>query len=83
MLYEFKSLLKETTRSAIGLYKIMIPISIVVKLLQYLGLITVLGDVLAPFMQVIGLPGTCGREGFGEGNLSWESGMARCRLTAA
>jgi len=60
MLYEFKSLLKETTRSAIGLYKIMIPISIVVKLLQYLGLITVLGDVLAPFMQVIGLPGTCG-----------------------
>jgi spore maturation protein SpmB len=60
MLYEFKSLLKETTRSAIGLYKIMIPISIIVKILQYMGLITVLGNVLAPFMKVIGLPGTCG-----------------------
>ncbi len=60
MLNEFKSLLKDTTKSAIGLYKIMIPISIVVKLLQYFGLITLFGEALAPLMQIIGLPGTCG-----------------------
>lgn len=60
MLNEFKSLIKDTTKSALGLYKIMIPISIAVKLLQYLGWITVLGDVLAPIMKLIGLPGACG-----------------------
>jgi len=60
MLNEFKSLVKDTTKSAIGLYKIMIPISIAVKLLQYLGWISILGDVLAPVMKFIGLPGACG-----------------------
>jgi hypothetical protein len=60
MFNEFKSLVKDTARSALGLYKIMIPISIAVKLLQYLGWITVLGDLLAPIMKWIGLPGACG-----------------------
>ncbi|WP_018341764.1 nucleoside recognition domain-containing protein [Cytophaga aurantiaca] len=60
MLNEFKSLLKDTTKSAVGLYKIMIPISIAVKLLQYLGWINMLGDALAPIMKLIGLPGACG-----------------------
>ena len=57
---EFKELLNDTIKSAIGLYKIMIPISIAVKLLQYFGLITYLGAALAPIMQLVGLPGTCG-----------------------
>jgi len=57
---EFKALLNDTIKSAIGLYKIMIPISIAVKLLQYFGLITYLGEALAPIMQLVGLPGTCG-----------------------
>lgn len=57
---EFKSLLNDTIKSAVGLYKIMIPISIAVKLLQYFGLITYLGTILAPIMQLMGLPGTCG-----------------------
>lgn len=60
MLNEFKSLVKDTTKSAIGLYKIMIPISIAVKVFQYLGWITILGDLLAPVMKLIGLPGACG-----------------------
>jgi hypothetical protein len=60
MIYQFKSLLKDTTKSALGLYKIMIPISIAVKLLQYLGWITILGDGLAPLMKMLGLPGACG-----------------------
>jgi hypothetical protein len=60
MLKEFRSLVKDTTKSAVGLYKIMIPISIAVKVLQYLGWISVLGDALAPVMKWIGLPGACG-----------------------
>ena len=60
MFNEFKSLIKDTAKSAAGLYKIMIPISIAVKLLQYLGWINILGDVLAPVMKIIGLPGACG-----------------------
>lgn len=38
----------------------MIPISIAVKVFQYLGWINVLGDMLAPVMKLIGLPGACG-----------------------
>ncbi|ABG60793.1 conserved hypothetical protein [Cytophaga hutchinsonii ATCC 33406] len=57
---EFKSLLKDTIKSAVGLYKIMIPISIIVKLLQYFGFIAILGEVLAPVMKLVGLPGACG-----------------------
>ena len=60
MIYQFKSLVKDTAKSALGLYKIMIPISIAVKLLQYLGWINILGDVLAPLMKMLGLPGACG-----------------------
>ena len=48
MINGFKNLLKDTGKSALLLYKIMIPISIGVKLLQYLGWIDVLGNVLAP-----------------------------------
>jgi len=60
MLNEFKGLVKDTAKSALGLYKIMIPISIAVKVLQYLGWINFLGDALAPLMKVVGLPGACG-----------------------
>jgi hypothetical protein len=60
MFNEFKSLIKDTTKSAIGLYKIMIPISIAVKLMQYLGWINFLGDALAPVMKLLDLPGACG-----------------------
>ncbi len=45
----------------------MIPISIIVKLLQMAGFITVIGDVLYPIMKYVGLPGEMG--------LVWASGM--------
>ncbi|MBC7450030.1 MAG: hypothetical protein H7259_00920 [Cytophagales bacterium] len=57
---EFKSLFADTLKTAISLYKIMIPISIAVKVLQYFGLISVMGIGLAPLMEAIGLPGECG-----------------------
>jgi hypothetical protein len=45
----------------------MIPISILVKILQELGLIVYIGDALAPLMNVMGLPGEMG--------LVWASAM--------
>ncbi len=58
--HEIKSLFTDTLKTAISLYKIMIPISIAVKVLQYFNLITVLGSWLSPLMEAIGLPGECG-----------------------
>jgi len=47
-------------RISLELYKIMIPIIIVVKILQELGLIVWLAKPLAPVMQLVGLPGEMG-----------------------
>jgi spore maturation protein SpmB len=60
MINNFKDLIKDTSNSALLLYKIMIPISIAVKLLQYIGWIDYLGSALAPIMKFVGLPGACG-----------------------
>lgn len=49
------------------MFKIMIPVSIVVKILQELGAIAVIGDALSPLMQCVGLPGEMG--------LVWATGM--------
>jgi hypothetical protein len=57
---EIKAFFRDTIKSTLGLYKIMIPISILVKLAQYLDLISILGNVLSPVMKTIGLPGECG-----------------------
>jgi hypothetical protein len=54
---EIKDTLKETCTTASTLFLIMIPISIVVKILSELGLITILGNYLQPAMGVVGLPG--------------------------
>lgn len=42
------------------LFKIMIPVSIIVKLLQEFNLISYIGDVLSPVMKLVGLPGEMG-----------------------
>jgi spore maturation protein SpmB len=60
MINSFKDLIKDTSKSALLLYKIMIPISIAVKLLQYVGSIDYLGSALTPIMKFVGLPGACG-----------------------
>jgi spore maturation protein SpmB len=49
------------------MFKFMIPISIVVKILQDTGWIVYVGDALAPLMRLMGLPGEMG--------LVWASAM--------
>ncbi|MEI6122739.1 MAG: nucleoside recognition domain-containing protein [Bacteroidota bacterium] len=67
-LYEFlASLLKDVYRTILVLFKIMIPVSIMVKILQMLGFISVIGHLLYPIMKFVGLPGEMG--------LVWASGM--------
>ena len=63
----FTSLLKDVFRTVLILFRIMIPISIIVKILQMLGIIQVIGEVLYPVMKYAGLPGEMG--------LVWATGM--------
>jgi hypothetical protein len=56
----FYSLLKEAGSMSLMLFKIMIPVSIVVKLLQELNAIHYIGNVLSPVMHLVGLPGEMG-----------------------
>ena len=55
-----KELVRNTIKTAIALFKIMIPVSIIVKILQETGLIHYVGDALNPFMKIVGLPGEMG-----------------------
>ena len=65
---ELKNILKESSLTTFELLKIMIPISIIVKILSELGLIKIIGNALAPVMNLIGLPGDFG--------LVWATAMA-------
>ncbi len=65
---EVKTILKEASLTTFELLKIMIPISILVKILSELGLIKIIGNALAPVMNLIGLPGDFG--------LVWATAMA-------
>lgn len=53
-------LFAETCRISGRLFKLMIPILIVVKILQEVGGIVFLGNLLSPVMQTVGLPGSMG-----------------------
>ncbi len=57
---EVKTILKEASLTTFELLKIMIPISILVKILSELGLIKIIGNALTPVMNLIGLPGDFG-----------------------
>ncbi len=57
---EIKGILKETGSTYFFLLKIMIPISIIVKILEEIGAIEVIGKNLAPTMGIVGLPGEFG-----------------------
>lgn len=61
------SILKDTYSTSMVLFKIMIPVSIVVKILQETGAIVYIGRALAPLMKLVGLPGEMG--------IVWASGM--------
>lgn len=57
---EVKSIFKEVFFTVFTLLKIIIPISIVVKILKELGLIEIVGRFLSPVMRIVGLPGESG-----------------------
>ena len=57
---EVKETLKDSGSTYFFLLKIMIPISIIVKILEEYGLIEIIGENLSPAMGVIGLPGEFG-----------------------
>ncbi len=57
---EAKETFLDAGKTTFWLLKIMIPISIIVKILAELGIIGILGDYLSPAMNVIGLPGDFG-----------------------
>jgi len=57
---DIKEILKDTGSTYFFLLKIMIPISIIVKILEEYGLIEVIGNNLAPAMGIVGLPGEFG-----------------------
>lgn len=55
-LHNFRTVLDESIRVYAELLKIMIPTLIVVKVLEELGAMQIIGSVLAPIMSVTGLP---------------------------
>jgi len=55
-----KALLLKSIDLSITLFKIMVPIIIVIKVLEELGFIIVLSDALSPVMELVGLPGAMG-----------------------
>ena len=60
ILQEIKDIGRDAVVTTLTLLKIMIPVSIIVKLLQETRLIEAVGSALAPVMEVVGLPGGYG-----------------------
>jgi len=56
----FKELFKDTLSTCIVMFRILIPVSIAVKILQMTGGIAYIGIALAPLMKLVGLPGEMG-----------------------
>ena len=63
-----RKLLQNAVHTSITLFKIIIPISIITRLLQQWGIIDYIGIALAPIMELVGLPGEMG--------LVWATSMA-------
>ena len=55
-----RELFREAFAISARLFKIMVPLIVAVKVLQEVGGITYLGDLLSPVMRVVGLPGSMG-----------------------
>lgn len=56
----FRTLFKETLKTSLVIFKIMIPVSIAIKVLEVTGIIKYFGLLLSPFMYLLGLPGEIG-----------------------
>lgn len=57
---EVKEIFKDTGSTYFTLIKILIPISIIVKILSYFGVISIIGEYLSSTMSLVGLPGEFG-----------------------
>ena len=55
-----KKLFAEAFEISGRLFRIMVPLIVAVKILQETGGVTFLGNLLAPVMEVVGLPGSMG-----------------------
>lgn len=55
-----RELIRDSVRTSADLFKIIIPISIVTRLLQQIGVVDHLGVLLGPVMELVGLPGQIG-----------------------
>jgi len=58
---------KDVISTVIVMFRILIPVSIIVKILKEAGVIEIIGHVLSPLMKLVGLPGEMG--------LVWATGM--------
>jgi len=54
------NIFKESLSVALPLYRIIIPMIIVVKILKEIGAVEILGQWMAPLMGLVGLPGSMG-----------------------
>ncbi len=57
---KFSNQIKVTYQIALPLYRIMIPMMVLIKVLKEFGAIELLGHWLAPLMGIVGLPGSMG-----------------------
>ena len=55
-----REFLTDAVRTSLILFKIMIPVSIVIKILRETGVIEIIGVAFAPVMELLGLPGAMG-----------------------
>jgi hypothetical protein len=55
-----KKLFMEAFEISGSLFRIMVPLIVVVKILQEIGGVAFLGNLLAPVMEIVGLPGSMG-----------------------
>ena len=65
---ELMGTFKEVFFTVCMLLKIIVPVSIVVKILSHFGIIEIIGRFLGPVMRAVGLPG--------ESGLIWATAMA-------
>ena len=57
---KLSKIFKESLSVALPLYRIIIPMIIVVKILKEIGAVEILGQWMAPLMGLMGLPGSMG-----------------------
>lgn len=55
-----RQIFNRSTDISLTLFKLMIPIIIVIKILEHLGLVELLSQWLSPVMELVGLPGSMG-----------------------